>query len=1079
MKILLHFLIAMLFVGSTAHAQLLDSAVLDELKFRNIGPAFTSGRIADIAIDSKNQNIMYAAAGSGGVWKTTNAGVTWAPIFDDQKSYSIGCVTIDPNNHNRIWVGTGENIGGRHVGFGDGIYLSLDAGKTWKNMGLIHSEHISKIIVHPTNSKIIWVAAQGPLWSSGGERGLYQSKDGGKTWSKKLGGNEWTGVTDIVMDPNNPDLLYAATWQRHRTVAALLDGGPGSGLHRSFDGGATWEKLGAGLPTSNIGKSGLAISPFNTNTIYAAIETDRKKGGLYISHDQGSSWSKQSSMVSGGTGPHYYQELYADPHKEGRIYLVSYRTFVSNDHGKTYGFMNEKDKHVDTHAFAWRMSDPDYLIAGTDGGIYESFDQAQTWRFMPNLPLSQYYKLAVDDAAPFYNIYGGTQDNGSHGGPSRTMFTTGIRSADWKNVLGADGHQSAIEPGNPDITYGEYQQGVSFRIDHKNGETVFVQPQPHAGEPHERFNWDAPILVSSFDPKRIYVASYRVWKSDNRGDAWEPISSDLTRNEERMSLPIMGKQQSWDNAWDIGAMSSYNTITSLAESPLQEGVLYAGTDDGIIQVTTDGGTRWTRIALGTIKGVPATAFVNDIRADLFDAQTVYAALDNHKYGDFKPYLIVSHDLGRSWKLISQGLPERLLVWRIVQDHIKKELLFAATEFGIYFTIDAGMHWNALKGGLPTIAFRDIAIQRRENDLVGASFGRGFFVLDDYSPLRTLTKNNLEKEAHLFQPKKAWWYVQKRGIYGQGASDYKAPNPEYGATFTYFLKEAFQSDKELRTSAEEKKLDANLDSPFPGWRALELENRAQGPQVILTVRDAAGTIVNTLPAKNNKGMNRVSWNLTYASKSPIKLNALASKTKGYTSGFMVTPATYNVTLSKVIKGVVTDLSEPVNFEVVPLMSPALKGASFELIDQFRSDYESFVADLTKQDLVLSQSLKLVGALQNAIKRADKRDAALIKNLYEVHQSLLDISLQMNGETVKSEVGEKSNPMPKDGLMVGYMALSTTYGPTQNHMDALSRAQNQLKELANTLMPISKQTLPDLIAQFKKLGGPWVEGISDIE
>ena len=454
-------------------------------------------------------------------------------------------------------------------------------------------------------------------------------------------------------------------------------------------------------------------------------------------------------------------------------------------------------------------------------------------------------------------------------------------------------------------------------------------------------------------------------------------------------------------------------------------------------------------------------------------------MDNHKYGDFKPYLIVSHDLGRSWKLISQGLPERLLVWRIVQDHIKKELLFAATEFGIYFTIDAGMHWNALKGGLPTIAFRDIAIQRRENDLVGASFGRGFFVLDDYSPLRTLTKNNLEKEAHLFQPKKAWWYVQKRGIYGQGASDYKAPNPEYGATFTYYLKEAFQSDKELRTSAEEKKLDANLDIPFPGWRALELENRAQGPQVILTVRDAAGTIVNTLPAKNNKGMNRVSWNLTYASKSPIKLNALASKTKGYTSGFMVTPATYNVTLSKLVKGVVTDLSEPINFEVVPLMSPALKGAPLELIDQFRSDYESFVADLTKQDLVLSQSLKLVGALQNAMKRADKRDAALIKNLYEVHQSLLDISLQMNGETVKSEVGEKSNPTPKDGLMIGYMALSTTYGPTQNHMDALSRAQNQLKELANTLMPISKQTLPDLIAQFKKLGGPWVEGISDIE
>ncbi len=427
--------------------------------------------------------------GSGGVWKTNNASTTWQPIFDDQPSYSVGCVTIDPNEHTVIWVGTGENVGGRHVGYGDGIYRSADGGASWENMGLKETHHISKIIVHPENSDILWVAAQGPLWSKGGERGLYKTTDGGKKWKKVLGDDEWTGVTDILIDPRNPDQLYAATWQRHRNVAAYMGGGPGSGIHRSGDGGETWEKLSNGLPESNMGKIGLAISPQNPDVLYAAIELDRRTGGVYRSANRGVSWTKQSDTVSGATGPHYYQELYASPHQFDRLYLVDVRMQISNDGGKTFTRMKERFKHSDNHALAFRADDPDYLLVGTDGGLYESFDLAENWRYVANLPVTQFYKVALDDAEPFYNIYGGTQDNSTQGGPSRTVYSLGIQNSDWFLTLGGDGHQPATEPGNPDIVYSESQQGFLSRIDITTGEILSIQPQPEAGESYERFNW--------------------------------------------------------------------------------------------------------------------------------------------------------------------------------------------------------------------------------------------------------------------------------------------------------------------------------------------------------------------------------------------------------------------------------------------------------------------------------------------------------------------------------------------------------------------------------------------------------------
>ena len=1053
---------------------LLQESTVKDLQFRNIGPAFTSGRIADIAIHPEDENCWYVAVGSGGVWKTPNAGVTWTPIFDDQASYSIGCVTLDPLNPHTIWVGSGEDVGGRHVGYGDGIYRSTDGGKSWENMGLASSEHISRIIVHPENSDIVYVAAQGPLWREGDDRGLYRSTDGGKHWNRVLGDDCWVGVTDVVMDPEDPGWLYAATWQRHRNVASYLGGGPGSAIHRSMDGGETWEKMTVGLPGSNLGKTGLAVSPFNPDRIYAAIELDRRTGGVFMSEDRGATWKKQSDAVSGGTGPHYYQELYASPHHEGTLYLMDVVTQVSRDHGKTFQRLNEQGKHSDNHALAFRKDDPGYLLSGTDGGIYESYDLGENWRFMANLPVTQYYKVAVDDSEPFYFVYGGTQDNGSHGGPSRTDQVHGIRNADWFKILGADGHQTATEPGNPHIVYAETQQGGLHRIDRITGEQVYIQPQPAAGEPRERFNWDAPILVSPHDPARIYYASHRVWRSDNRGDSWRVISPGLTRDQERFGLPIMGRTWSWDNPWDVSAMSTYNTITSLAESPVQKGLLYAGTDDGLIRVSEDGGESWQKIEVGSIKGIPSTAFVNDIRADLFDARTVYAALDNHKFGDLDPYVIKSTDAGMSWSSIAGDLPKRTLVWRLVQDHVNEKLLFAATEFGIYFTTDAGQHWIELTGGVPTISFRDITIQRRENDLVGASFGRGFFILDDYSPLRLLSGELLDNDAHLFPVKDALWYIPRNVVSSQGASDYTAENPPYGAVFTWYLKEEIPTRKEQRQEKEEQLEKAAEKIPFPGWDSLDLEKSEDEPRLLFTIRDSAGNIVNQIPADPQKGIHRVSWNLRVASGRALELEEIPEEVPSASAGFLVTPGMYTVEMSRFSGGKVVGLTESRPFEVVPLRTGALQGVSYKETEQFRKQVEAFQREVQATSLILNRGMKKIRAMKQAFFRMNEQPPGLLDSIYRAEEALRELDRRLHGSPSKREVGEKTLPSPATRLSVCRRGLSTTYGPAEVHLRSLEAGKQELIPIREKLDTLTGRSLPQLEKELRLAGAPWIEG-----
>ncbi len=1078
-KYFLSSILVILSFAITLNAQPQDSLFTGQhfsgLKFRSIGPAFMAGRIADIAIHPEDESTWYVAVGSGGVWKTENNGISWTPIFDKYGSYSTGCITIDPSNPSTLWLGTGENVGGRHVGFGDGIYRSTDGGKNWENKGLKNSQHLSKIIVHPENPDVIWVAAQGPLWSKGGERGLYKSTDGGQSWKRTLGDAEWTGVTDLVIDPRNPNRLYAATWQRHRTVAAYLGGGTETALYRSEDGGESWTRLKQGLPTSRLGKIGLALSPQNSDVIYAAIEEDHREGGLYRSNDRGATWSKQSDAVSGATGPHYYQELYASPHQEGRIYLMDVRTQVSEDGGKNFSIMPHQYKHSDNHAMAFKKSDPQYLLLGTDGGLYESFDLGQNWRFINNMPITQFYKLAVDDAEPFYNIYGGTQDNNTQGGPSRTDNYNGIQNSDWKVVLFADGHQPATEPGNPDILYAQWQQGSLTRIDQATGEVTYIRPQPDEGEAYERYNWDAPILVSPHNPTTIYHASQRLWRSTNRGDSWTALSGDLTRNEERIELPIMGRKQSWDNAWDFYAMSTYNTITSIAESPVQKDLIWVGTDDGLLQKTTDGGENWQKIDV-TRLGAPARSYVNDIKADLFDANTVYVALSNHKAGDFTPYLYKSTDGGSSWKNIGSSLPERHLVWRLVQDHEKEGLLFIGTEFGIFFSVDGGGQWTPLKGGLPVISFRDLTIQRRENDLVAASFGRSFYVLDDMTPFREISTGQLQKEAHLFQPRDTWWYYPRpnlsfeEGKGAQGQAHFTAPNPPFGAVFTYHLGSDYPTMKSERTQSEKILNKEQRDIPFPGWAALADEKWQDSTQLWVVISDAEGNFIRKIEGPIGKGFHRITWDLRFENPEAVKEGQKKQPGEGMPAG----PGTYSAQLYKQQGGNLVALSDPRPFEVKPLYESSLQNPLAGEAQEFKEAYQQMVREYSAFTLAVKNIEGNYKALRTAYQATPKADAALVERMNQLRSDIYRFSDVLYGNPARNKIGEKNNPTLGDRLQVLNMNLSqNNYGPTPAAKRTRQIFEKQLATQKAELQALQSQ-MQALADAIYEAGGPRVEG-----
>ncbi len=1047
-----------------------SSSTFNAMEMRNIGPAYMSGRIADIAVDQNNPSTWYTAVGSGGIWKTVNAGTTWKPIFDKQAVYSTGDVTIDPSNSDIIWVGTGENNGGRHISFGDGVYKSVDGGKTWKNMGLKKSERISDIIVHPTDSNTVWVSAQGPLWSSGGERGLYKTTDGGKTWKQVLKpDDEWTGVTSLLIDPRNPNKLYAATWSRQRTVASYVGTGPGAGIHTSDDGGETWTKLKTGLPAGNMGKIGMAISPMDPDVLYATIETDNRKGGFYRSENRGTSWTKMSDEVGGGTGPHYYQEIFADQHQFDRVYIASNFSKVSNDGGKTWTPISTERKHVDDHAFAFHPTDPDFVLIGSDGGIYMSHDRMDTFRFIANLPLTQFYKVAPDDSKPFYTVYAGAQDNNTQGGPSRTNRAEGIKNKDWFLTLGGDGHQPAVEPGNPDIMYSQWQQGNLTRRDVKTGENVYIKPQPLPGDPAERFNWDAPINVSAHDPKRLYFASQRVWRSDDRGDSWTPISGDLTKDGNRMHMPMMGRTWSVEAGWDLYAMSNFHTIANFAESPVDENILWVGTDDGLIQVSTDGGKNWKKIDLKKVKGIPENAYVNDIRADLFDPNTVYVALDNHKEGDFKPYLIKSTNLGKKWKSLAKTIPDKHLVWRIVQDHVNKDLLFIGTEFGIFFSVDGGKKWLELNGGMPTISTRDVKIQRRENDLVAGTFGRGIYILDDYAPLRQLTEKAMEEDALLFAPSRPvkWFKLDRNHTNTDGNDSFSAKNPAHGATLTYFLKDGLTTLKQQRKKAEKKMVKDKKYPKYPTWEAIEKENQEAKPAVYIEIKDTAGNVINRVNGKTSKGLHRITWDMTYSKTAAVV------KGKPYGSSLMAAPGTYSATLYKREGSAVTQLAEPVEFELQAIYQAALKNNSDEAVLEFGKQIVAAQQRTAALNSALKGAEKTMKALRIAISNTPSNIQVLETQYGEIQTEINAINLALYGLKSQNRKGAKpANISSRLGYAMS--AAWSNYGPTKQHKEQFGYALEGLETVSKRINVLYESLIPALQKAVIDAGGPWTEG-----
>ncbi len=1051
--------------GSDAQEARMRSGTFSGLTLRSIGPALMSGRIADIAVDPTQPNTWYVAAGSGGLWKTTNAGTKWTPIFDNYDVYSIGCVTVDPQTPTTIWVGTGEAVGGRHVGFGDGVYRSRDGGKTFQNRGLSKTEHIAKILVDPRSQDVVYVAAQGPLWSPGGERGLYKTTDGGESWDLILSKGPYTGVTEIVCDPRNPDVLFAATHQRHRTVASLINGGPESGIYKSEDGGANWRPLTNGLPGGDKGKIALAISSQQPDVMYATIELPGRTGGFWRSEDAGESWTKMSDYASGGTGPHYYQEIWVDPHRFDVVYHADVQLGRTEDGGRTWKTVESPAKHVDNHAVAFHPADRDVLIVGCDGGVYRSYDYAETYQYCANLPLTQFYKLSLDNDAPFYHIVGGTQDNATQYGPSRTRDASGIRNSDWRITIGGDGHDCAIDPTEPNTIYCESQEGYLRRYDRRTGSAIDIRPQPGPEDEPLRFNWDSPILISPHSSARLYFGSQHLHRSDDRGDSWQTISPDLSRGLDRFLLKVMERVWSIDATWDLFAMSQFGTITSIAESPLQEGLIYVGTDDGLIQVTEDHGQNWRRI--DRIYGIPEYAFVNDIKADLHDVNTVYAALDHHKEGDYRPYLIKSTDRGQSWTSIAGDLPDRHLVWRIIQDHVEPNLLFLGTEFGVFFTVDGGQHWIKLTGDVPTIPFRDLEIQRRENDLVGATFGRGFYILDDYTPLRGISEERLDEPFCLFPVKTALQYRPTRILGGekgsQGDAYFTAPNPPFGAVFTYYLRDSLKTRQQLRREKEDKAKQAGGDNPYPGFDELKKEEREESPQIVLTIEDESGQVIDRVTGPTGSGFHRVAWDLRYAPLSSERGN-----------GPPVLPGRYRVSAAQRVDAVTTPLGEPQMFEVVSIEEPTLPPPDPAEVLAFQKQAGELLRVVNAASGRLQEALEEVQEMKEAIRLAPQVDVALQDEVRQLELKLLDLQERLSGDEIRAGRSQVVLPSIRERAGLAYRGSLTSYGPTQTQRQAYHFAADALQQWKQDFEPLRDQNLRELKQKLDAAGVPWTSG-----
>lgn len=1046
----------------------MSAGTFSGLKFRNIGPAFCSGRIADFAVNPNDYSEYYVAVAAGNVWKTENSGVTWKPIFDKYGAWSIADVEIDPNNTNVVWVGTGEYNSQRAIGYGDGVYRSEDGGKSFKNMGLKETEHIGRIVIDPRNSHV-YVAAQGPLWGPGGERGLYKSSDNGKTWQAILTISENTGFTDIVFDPRNPDILYAASYQRRRRVFTLINGGPESAIYKSTDAGKTWTKLKSGLPGGDIGRIGLTISPANPDYVYAIMEAAGKSGGFYRSTDRGASWKKMSDTVS--SSPQYYNRIFADPKDPDKVYSVSTVTVVTLDGGNTFKPLSNSNRHVDDHALWINPCDTRNLLIGGDGGIYESWDGGKFWQFKPNLPVTQFYRVSVDNTKPFYYVYGGTQDNNSMGGPSRTISSDGIVNSDWIVTNGGDGFKSQVDPKNPDIIYAQSQYGGLVRYDRKSGESVSIQPQEGKDEAY-RWNWNAPLIISPHSHTRLYFAANILFRSDDYGNTWKKVSPDLTRQLDRNTLKVMGKIQNPEAVAKSASTSLFGNLVSLDESRLKEGLIYTGADDGLIQVTEDGGEHWRKI--DRVPGVPHMTYVSCLFASIHDVNTVFAAFDGRKNNDLKPYLFKSTDLGKTWMSLVANLPQRGTVYSIVQDPVKKDLLYVGTEFGFYFSIDGGNAWIQLKGGLPVTAVRDIVIHEEENDIVIATFGRGFYVLDNLAPLREVSPEILKKNSYMFSIKDALMYTQERGRYGQGETYFKAENPPFGATFTLYLKEAPKTLKQKRKAAEKAAVKKGQDITYPTFDQLREEDNEPAPQLLFIVKDKTGEVVRRIKTPAVPGINRTNWNLRYPSPYPASLSSGRSR-RGSGGGIPVLPGKYNVSVFLCQGTQRTPLAGPGHFEVKPLNNTTLPAKDLAAYGAFMKEAAELVR-VTRGAISLHSDLKdKLKLMKVALMNATGATPDLRDKLMALELKLKDMDIVLNGDrSIRKRNASQPPSLSSRMRAMLYAMYRSTSDPTNTARTQGKILKEGIGDVINKLKHIVEVEFKQLEDALEKAGAPWTPG-----
>ncbi len=825
---------------------------LAALQWREIGPALTSGRIADIAGVVQQPDTLYVATATGGVWKTTNRGTTWEPIFQNGGTASLGSVAVAPSNPNVVWLGSGEAWNWRSVSWGDGVYRSADGGKSWRHLGLEETRHIGRIVVHPDDPDTAYVAGVGALWDSNPERGLFRTTDGGESWEKVLYISPHTGVVDVVMDPRDPELLYAAAFQRERRVWSFLGGGPESGVYRSRNGGDNWERLGGGLPEGDAGKIGLSICSTRPDRVFAAVTARPEDGGLYRSDDRGASWDRVNAISA--------SKVRCDPNDADRVYLLKDGESVSVDGGRTFDAAYKDSRvHVDQQAMWIDPNDSDHIAIGNDGGLYLTVDRGESWNFVGNLPVTQFYTVAVDMQEPFYYVYGGTQDNNTLGGPSGTRYTDGIANEDWYITVGGDGFHVQIDPQDPSVVYTESQYGRLVRFDTATGERRLIQPA-HPEEGKYRWNWSSPVRISNFDHRTLYFAANVVFKSTDRGDSWQVISPDLTRRISHFDLPMQGTVQPLDAFMLHRATSDYGNITALSESPLQAGVLAVGTDDGLVQITRDDGATWLQADISAV--VPETTYVSRVSWSHHDEGTLYATFDAHKDNDFRPHVAMSTDFGANWKDISSGLPEFGPLRVIIEHPRNADLLFAGSEFGAFVSFNAGGRWLPLGDNRPTVSVHDMVIHPRENDLVIGTHGRGFWVLDDITILEELTREAVSAGAYLagLRPATQLSYFN-RGRSSLGHARFAASNPPEGAIVSYWV------------------------GP----------NMTEGVSVRIDILDDGDRIVRQLELPEESalpGIHRAVWDLRHA---PATLANLEGGTDRGPRGPMVMPGEYTVRL----------------------------------------------------------------------------------------------------------------------------------------------------------------------------------------